>query len=91
MIGDFCIVRCRDAGVHTGYVKEIAGRAVRLGDARRLWSWSDRFTLNEVALTGCGDESRISLPVEDILLLEACEVIKCTTDAMCNLKQSRNG
>jgi len=91
MIGEFCIVRCRDAGVHMGYVREIAGRAVRLHEARRLWRWNERFTLNEVAVDGAGEESRISVPVDDILLLEACEVIKCTTKAIENLKRSRNG
>lgn len=91
MIGEFCIVRCRDAGVHMGYVREIAGRAVRLRESRRLWSWLERFTLNEVAISGCGEESRISAPVEDILLLEACEVIKCEPKAITNLTRSRNG
>lgn len=91
MIGDFCIVRSRDGGVHMGYVREIAGRAVRLREARRLWRWSERFTLNEVSILGCGEDSRISQPVNDILLLEACEVIKCEPEAIANLKRSRNG
>lgn len=91
MIGEFCIIRCRDAGVHMGYVREIAGRAVRLRESRRLWQWDSRFTLNEISVDGAGEDSRISQPVQDILLLEACEVIKCEPKAIANLTRSRNG
>ena len=81
MIGDYCIVRRRVAGVHCGTVREINGRAVTLTDARRIWSWQGRNTLSEISLRGVGDGSRVSEPVGRILLLEACEVIPCTPAA----------
>lgn len=38
MIDRYCIVRCRDAGVWAGVVKQLAGRAVLLADANRIWA-----------------------------------------------------
>lgn len=39
MIGKYVIVRCRDAGVHTGYLESYNGREAVLTDSRRLWYW----------------------------------------------------
>ena len=91
MIGQFVIVRTRSAGVHTGYLLEQAGTAAVLGEARRLWRWGGAFTLNEAALRGCAESSRISEPVNRILLTEVIEVIPCQPVAIENLRRSRNG
>ncbi len=91
MIGKFVIIRTRSAGVHTGYLVESYGTAVTLREGRRLWSWQGAFTLHEIALRGCGEGSRISEPVKEILLTEAVEVIPCTEKAAENLQRSRNG
>lgn len=90
ILNQFCIIRCKDAGVHMGVVKAINGRSVLLHDARRLWSWTERFTLNEVANKGAGPDSRISEPVAEIMLLEACEVILVDKVAIQNLQHTRN-
>lgn len=90
MIGKFVICRTYSAGVHTGHLQEIHGTSGVLTEARRLWKWTDAFTLNEVANDGCGENSRISDPVEEILLTEIIEVIPCTEKATANLRQSRN-
>ena len=89
MIGQFVIVRCRDAGVHCGELVISAGRAVELKEARRIHYWSGANTLNEVAIRGPAKRSRISEPVASILLLDACEVIPCTDKAKKNLSESR--
>lgn len=89
MIGEFCIVRCNDAGVHTGIVVSIFGRAVELKDARRLHYWSGCETLHECATIGPPGSCRISNPVKRILLLDACEVIPCEEQAVLNLSESR--
>lgn len=91
MIGDFCVVRTRSAGVHTGFIKEISGTSGFLIEARRLWKWSEAFSLNEVALYGVGENSRISEPVALIYLSEIIEAIPCTEKAKQNLRRSRNG
>lgn len=91
MIGEFVLVRTRSAGVHHGYLVESFGTAVRLRDARRLWTWKGAFTLNEVSQEGVAEASRISAPVPVILLTEAIEVIPCSEKARLNLLRSRNG
>lgn len=91
MIGEFCIVRTYSAGVHVGTVVECAGTAVLLHDARRIYRWSEAFTLNELSVNGGGEDSRISQPVPRILLTQAIEVIPCSQKAKANLSRSRNG
>lgn len=79
----YCIVRCRDAGVHSGFVVRREGREVELTQSRRLWRWHGR-TLSGVALEGPDDKTKCKLgPVlPSITLLDACEIIPCTTLAM---------
>lgn len=61
-----------------------------LADARRVWRWRGANSLHELSLRGAAKEyTRISEPVEQILLLDAIEVIPCTAEAEKNLRQSR--
>lgn len=91
MIGEFCVVRTYSAGIHMGTVESCQGTTVLLKDARRLYSWSKAFTLNEVSQNGVGEDSRIAQVVPFILLTEAIEVIPCSDKAKKNLSRSRNG
>lgn len=89
MIGQFVIVRSRDQGVVCGVLRAYAGRAVELDNARQIHSWSDGAnTLFEMSLEGCG-RARISKPVAEITILDACGIIPCTPVAEENLRQSR--
>ena len=84
----FVIVRCRDAGVHAGYLVSIDGRTVTLKNSRRLWYWESgggEHTLSGVARHGLVD-GKIAGPV-DITLTEACEVISTSLEA----EESING
>lgn len=75
-VGPDVIVRCRDAGVHIGELVSRTGREVTLKNARRLRSWQGALSLNEVASKGVTRRgSVITKPVQEILLLEASEVI----------------
>jgi hypothetical protein len=76
----YCIVRCKDAGVHAGYVMEHDGREVNLALSRRLWRWHGR-TLSGLAIEGTTDASKCKYAPEvpEIVLLDACEIIPCTT------------
>jgi hypothetical protein len=91
MLGSFVLVRTYSAGVHMGTLAECNGTTVLLKDARRLFGWKGAFTLHEASVNGVGEESRISAPVEAILLTQAVEVIPCTPKAQKNLSRSRNG
>lgn len=91
MIGEFVIVRTFSAGVHCGILESCCGTAVTLTDARRIWRWSKAFSLNEMAMKGCGEDSRISQPVPKIMLTQGIEILPCTQKAQDNLSRSRNG
>jgi len=75
----YCIIRCRNAGVHAGYVKHHSGQEVTLLKSRRLWRWHGR-TLSGLAIEGTTNEShcKYAPEVPEITVLDACEIIPCT-------------
>ncbi len=84
MIGQYVIVRCRDAGVHAGVLESHSGRECVLRDSRRLWSWKPRKNktfLSGVAVTGLHDGSKVGTTLPKIHLTEDCEIIQCTVEA----------
>lgn len=86
MEGKYVVVRTYSAGVHVGVLQQRAGQEVVLGEARRVWRWQGRNTLNEIALRGVGDGSRVSETVPSILLTGAIEVIPTTEEGEKNLR-----
>lgn len=75
--GDFVLVRTYSAGVHFGTLSERNGQEICLENARRLWSWNGALSLSEVAMKGVNiSNSKISVPVDEIILTQAVEVIK---------------
>lgn len=88
MIGKFVIVRTYSAGVHCGVLQCQTGNVVRITGARRIWRWSGANTLNEIAIRGVAEASRISEPVPEIEL-ERIELIPCSDEARGNLERSR--
>ena len=79
------LVRTYSAGVHFGYLAERRGKEVDLVNSRRIWSWTGRNTLSEIAIGGVGSGSRVAQPVS-ITLTEAIEIIDCTPEAIANLE-----
>ncbi len=75
----FVIVRSRDAGVHAGTLVSNKGRTVVLKDSIRIWYWSGAATLSELAVYGPKNPTscKFAVPVNEIALLEACEIIAC--------------
>lgn len=84
------IIRTYSAGVHFGELVSQSkdGRRVTLKNARRIWSWKGANTLNEIALNGVGQGSKISQPVGEITLTEAIEHIPYTAEAARTLEAS---
>lgn len=75
-LGPEVIIRTYSAGVHVGTLKSRDKGEVVLLNARRVWQWQGAFTLNAMALNGVDRKnSRISLAVPEITLMEAIEVI----------------
>jgi hypothetical protein len=74
--GPEVIIRTYSAGVHVGVLKEKNGSEITLTNARRIWKWNGAFTLNAVAKNGVDrKESRISVHVPEITLLDAVEIL----------------
>lgn len=75
--GDFVLIRTYSAGVHFGNLISREGQEVVLSNARRLWNWSGALSLSEIAEKGVTlSGSKISVPVEEIILTQATEIIK---------------
>ena len=82
-IGQYVIARCRDAGVHAGYLVSAHGQACSLSKSRRLWFWraaNNSAFLSGVAAHGLADDSKLGTKVE-IDLTEVCEMILCSAAA----------
>ena len=88
MIGKYVIVRCRDAGVHCGFLESHLHRECVLTESRRLWYWKPRKGkfLSAVANHGLAKDSKVSEKVERIHLTENCEIIACTKDSENSLR-----
>ena len=93
MIGKYVIVRCRDAGVHSGVLVSHEGRECVLTEARRLWYWkppNDAAFLSGVAELGLLKESKVGRPLHRIHLTENCEIIECTSIAEQSIRAQAN-
>lgn len=88
MIGQYVIVRCRDAGVHSGYLEDYNGREVVLTKSRRLWFWKcvKEHSLSSVALYGLHDDSKIASELPEILLSDACEILPCSSESAASIQ-----
>jgi hypothetical protein len=84
----YCIVRCRDAGVHSGFVLSRDGREVTLLHTRRLWRWYGK-TLSGLATEGSHrpESCKFSDEIPRITVLDACEVIPCSSQAMKSIRE----
>ena len=84
LIGEWVIVRCRDAGVHFGKLVDYEGREVILSNSRRMWYWraAKGHTLSGCAVHGITEESKIAAEIKTIVLPEACEIISCEHPAI---------
>jgi hypothetical protein len=89
-IGKYVIVRCKDAGVHAGFLKSYSGRQAELTKSRRLWYWKAKSGafLSGVAAYGITEASRIGAPI-NIILTETCEIIECSAESAETIKKAK--
>ena len=81
MIGKYVIVRCRDAGVHAGFLESYNGRECVLTESRRMWFWkpaNGQKFLSGLAIAGAHEDSKIGVKLPRIFLTENCEIIECS-------------
>lgn len=85
--GDYVIVRCRNAGVHAGYLRYRKDGILRLINSRRLFRWWSKFTLSGLATCGVLESKKghvkfaCVLAQIDLTDSDVCEVIYCTKQA----------
>lgn len=87
MAENFVIIRTFSAGVHAGSLFKRIGKEVILKNARRIWYWDGAASLSQMAVDGVSlpNKCKFSVPVPEIILTEAIEVIKCTEKATENI------
>lgn len=92
MVGKYVVVRCRDAGVHSGILESHNGRECVLTESRRLWYWKAArgAFLSSVATDGVASGSKIGKEVPRIHLTENCEIIECSATAERSIREQQN-
>lgn len=89
---EYVIARCRDAGVHAGYLVSTNADHTVLRDARRIWYWTGAASLSEIAVYGLNPEkssgSKIAAPVKSVRLRDAdiCELTVCTDEGRASVE-----
>jgi hypothetical protein len=80
MNGKNVIVRTYSAGVHYGTLASRDGKEVVLTNSRRIWYWDGAASLSQLAAEGVSkpNNCKFSVPVGEILLTEAVEIITTT-------------
>ena len=84
----YVICRTYKAGVFAGYLKKREGQEVTLLKARRLWYWDGAASLSQAANEGFSKPQNCKFPaeVEEVLLLEAIEILPTTLKAEKSIK-----
>lgn len=77
----YVVVRTYSAGVHIGELISRNGKEVVLKNSRRLWYWEGAMSLSQVATDGVSENSKLAVPVSNIVLTEAIEIIQTSPKA----------
>ena len=88
MENKYCIVRGDRSGVFAGTVASHNGREVLLKNARRLWYWNGAASISQIAAEGVKfpKDCKFTVTVDELLVLDAIEIIPCTAGAEANIK-----
>lgn len=80
----FYIIRCKNAGVFFGKIKERVGKdEVTLTNVRKIWYWSGAAAVEQLAITGPrnGANCKITIEVPEMTVMEPIQIIPCTDEA----------
>lgn len=81
----YYIVRAEKAGVFFGKIKERKGDEVTMTDVRKIWGWCGACAVEQIAVDGVSEESRLTVTVKEMTIIGACQIIPCTEKATENL------
>lgn len=85
---NYVILRGEKSGVFAGTLKERNGREVTLTGCRRLWYWDGAASISQLAVDGttAPNKCKFTMTVDEILILDAIEIIPCTDKAVKSIK-----
>lgn len=91
VMGRKVIVRGDGSGVFFGTLRERNGREVVLTDCRRLWYWDGAASISQLAQEGTvvPDKCKFTVVVNEIIILDAIEIIPCTPEAIVSIEGVR--
>lgn len=77
------IVRGDRSGVFYGTLVAQNGQEVELKNCRRLWYWSGAASISQLAKDGVKNPEtcKFTVSVDEMLILDAIEIIACTEEA----------
>ena len=80
------ILRCTNAGVFYAKIESItdtvAGRVADIRDVRRIHYWDGAASLSQLANEGCKSNSRVTVTVPAMEVLDVIEIIPCADKAV---------
>lgn len=91
MINRKVIVRGDRSGVFFGTLTAKDGREVTLTNCRRLWQWAGAASISQLAKDGSSnpDNCMFTVTVDEIVILDAIEIIPCTEKAIASIEGVR--
>lgn len=77
------VVRCAQAGVFFGQIKERNGDEVTMINARKLWYWDGACAVEQLAVDGTKkpDDCKFTVTVSEMVVTGAIQVLACTDKA----------
>lgn len=84
----YYIVRCANAGVFFGQIRERCEKEVVMEDVRKLWYWEGACSVEELAVNGTtrSGECKFTVTVSEMSVLEPIQIIPCTGKATESIK-----
>ena len=91
MLNKKVIVRGDRSGVFFGTLVAKDGTEVKLAKCRRLWYWDGAASISQLAVEGTVKPSncKFTVSVDEIVVLDAIEIIPCTDKASAKIEGVR--
>lgn len=89
LIGKKVIVRGDKSGVFFGTLVGKDGTEVELTNCRRLWYWDGAASISQLAVDGTTkpDNCKFTITVDNIVILDAIEIIPCAEKAIKSIEE----
>ena len=91
MLNRKVIVRGDRSGVFFGTLTKKEGTEVTLEQCRRLWYWNGAASISQLAKDGVKNPEgcKFTVTIDEIVILDAIEIIPCTEKAIANIEGVR--